>query len=149
MLNSRKDLSALIPHGENMVLVDQVLEWNEDNIHCSSNAHHIGHNYFIESEGLPANLLIEICAQTAAIHSALGAQQKETRKQAFDHSGPAYLAQVKNVTIASNWIKNTESSMHIKSNRLLNSGNGAIYETEITLNDALIFSAQLTLKTPV
>lgn len=67
-------LRRLIPHAGRMCLLDSVLRWDDDTIHCRSGSHrHVDHP--LRAQGRLAALhLIEYGAQAMAVHGGLLAQ---------------------------------------------------------------------------
>jgi predicted hotdog family 3-hydroxylacyl-ACP dehydratase len=141
---NRNDLLSMLPHGNDMVMIDQVLQWNKDQIECLSLAHHNLDNPFYEDKGFPSSLLIEICAQASAIHSSLNAATETS----FDKHTAAFLASVKNARFDSSFITNKTPELKISNQCLQSMPNGASYSCEVFANDRFLFSGQLLLMTP-
>lgn len=86
----KKEIEALIPHAENMCLLDQVLSFSDSEIVCKTRTHLAPDNPLKGAKGLSKIHLIEYGAQTVAIHGGLiEGSEKQPRL--------GYIAMVKSV----------------------------------------------------
>jgi len=71
MSTTTRSISDLIPHAEPMVLIDEVLDFDQDRIHCRA---HTGspttHPLSVNSQ-IPGEVLAEYGAQAIAVHGGL------------------------------------------------------------------------------
>ncbi len=131
-------LCNLIPHSGSMCLLDDVTEYDEENIVCTTRTHRNKNNPLRNNNRLDAINLIEYGAQAMAVHGGLMA----TQQQQIISAG--YLAAVRNVKLAVEYIDDIETTLIVKAKRLM-AGNGSmVYEFEISANDAVIASGRLT-----
>ncbi|MCK7592367.1 phosphotransferase [Pseudomarimonas salicorniae] len=77
----RDAILAMIPHQGSMCLLDRVLDWNDERIHCQSEAH-LRANLPLRSGGrLRGVHLCEFGAQSMAVHGGLLARASGGRAQ--------------------------------------------------------------------
>lgn len=140
MLMDHAQIAALIPHGESMCLLDEVISWDAAQLHSRSNHFATSTNPLFEDEQLDSILLIEYAAQAAAIHAALL------------HSGlgdkrPAYIGAVKNIELLEP-IGNNHLPIDIQVECLLNNSSGAIYQISVLQSDKILLRGRLILNQP-
>jgi len=80
-LLGRAEIEALIPHADDMVLLDSVLSFDEKSILCRTTSHGRADNPLRVDGGLPAVCGAEYGAQAAAIHGPVVAGGKERAGQ--------------------------------------------------------------------
>lgn len=116
----RTQIAALIPHGDSMCLLDEVIAWDERQIHCRS--HHFASvtNPLFEGGQLDTVLLLEYGAQAAAVHAGL-------LQSRLGESRPAYIGAVKDVELLAA-IADNSRALDLYAQCLLSSSQGAIYE---------------------
>ena len=66
-------ISELIPHSGKMLLLDEVLDYGEDWL--SAQVHITRHSQFVESDAVPALVVIEYMAQTVAALAGIRAKK--------------------------------------------------------------------------
>lgn len=120
MLMERTQIAALIPHGDSMCLLDEVIAWDESQIHCRSHQFANTANPLFEDDQLDAVLLLEYGAQAAAVHAAL-------LQSRLGESRPAYIGAVKDVEFLAA-IADNSLALDLHAQCLLSSSQGAIYE---------------------
>jgi predicted hotdog family 3-hydroxylacyl-ACP dehydratase len=62
---------AKLPHGGDMRLLDQVLDWDRDGIRCVTGSHRSEANPLRRGDALAAVHAVEYAAQAAAVHGVL------------------------------------------------------------------------------
>ena len=67
---TRREIVDLIPHGESMCMLDEVVSWDSEHIHCRSTDFARASNPLFEKDQLHSVMLIEYAAQAAAVHAA-------------------------------------------------------------------------------
>lgn len=120
MLINRTQIAALIPHGDSMCLLDEVIAWDESHIHCRSQQLASIANPLFEGEQLETVLLLEYGAQAAAVHAGL-------LQSRLGESRPAYIGAVKDVEFLAAMADNS-LALDLHAQCLLSSSQGAIYE---------------------
>ena len=120
MLMDRARIAALIPHGDAMCMLDEIIAWDETGLHGRSHTFATGANPLFENGQLDTVLLIEYGAQAAAVHAAL-------LHSTLGESRPAYIGAIKDVELFTTMADNsTALDLHLQC--LLSSNQGAIYE---------------------
>lgn len=116
----RTQIAALIPHGDSMCLLDEVIAWDERQIHCRSHYFASATNPLFEGGQLDTVLLLEYGAQAAAVHAGL-------LQSRLGESRPAYIGAVKDVELLAA-IADNSRALDLYAQCLLSSSQGAIYE---------------------
>ncbi len=137
----RTQIAALIPHGDSMCLLDEVVSWDTAQIHCRSYQLANSANPLLDEHGLLASvLLLEYGAQAAAVHAAL-------LQSNLGEKRPAYIGAVKDVefyaTIADNSL-----TLDVHAQCLLSSSQGAIYELVAQQANTALVRGRLILSQP-
>jgi len=122
VLLDRFALSQLIPHQGAMCLLDAVLHWDAQSIHCRACSHRSPKHPLAIAGHLAALHLIEYGAQAMAIHGGLIAHANGTVAK------PGVLALVREVAFEVDRIDNIEADLDVQAKRLLASGDGWLYE---------------------
>jgi predicted hotdog family 3-hydroxylacyl-ACP dehydratase len=73
-MTAHDPIASLIPHQGTMCLLDEVLDWNAQRIHCRSDSHRRADNPLRHRGRLHALHLCEYGAQAMAVHGGLRAQ---------------------------------------------------------------------------
>lgn len=140
MLMDRARIAALIPHGESMCMLDEVIAWNDESIHCRSTNFANDNNPLFEQGQLNSVLLIEYGAQAAAVHAALLQSQLGVTR-------PAYIGAVKDIELLTAMADNS-APIDLHAYCLLNSSQGAIYELVAQQADQTLLRGRLILNQP-
>lgn len=116
----RTQIAALIPHGDSMCLLDEVIAWDERQIQCRSHHFASATNPLFEGGQVDTVLLLEYGAQAAAVHAGL-------LQSRLGESRPAYIGAVKDVELLAA-IADNSRALDLYAQCLLSSSQGAIYE---------------------
>lgn len=120
-------IAARVPHRGSMCLLDRLLDWTADEIHCSALSHRDPANPLRHGGMLPAAAAIEYAAQAMALHGTLnGAPGAAPR--------PGFLAAVRGVRLHRPRLDEVEGELRIGVRRLLGAESQAQYA--FTLHDA-------------
>ncbi len=68
---AREALAALLPHAGSMLLLERVVQWDADSIHCRASSHRDLENPLAIDGALDAACGVEYAAQAMAIHGGL------------------------------------------------------------------------------
>ncbi|MGI4945193.1 MAG: 3-hydroxylacyl-ACP dehydratase [Janthinobacterium lividum] len=88
----RAGILSLIPHQGASCLLDRVLDWSEEGVHCLTRAHLDAGNPLRHDGRLPTICGVELGLQAAALHGALRGDKAPSR--------PGYLASLRGVELA-------------------------------------------------
>ncbi|HET9113007.1 MAG TPA: hydroxymyristoyl-ACP dehydratase [Burkholderiales bacterium] len=75
-------IAAHVPHQGDMCLLDRVVAWNEQQLHCTASSHRLDSNPLRSGDRLNAVCAIEYAAQAMAVHGALLASAGNGRPRA-------------------------------------------------------------------
>jgi len=133
-LVDKKTLCGLIPHAGDMCLLDAVVHWDEDSIHCLGRSHRDSNNPLRTEQGLAAINGVEYGAQAMAVHGGL---------LAGGQVPPGYLASVRHVVVTVSALDKIKSDLHIRAYRLSAENGNFMYTFTIeTENGEPILSAR-------
>lgn len=137
---ARAQIAALIPHGDSMCLLDEVVAWDENQIHCRSQLLASEGNPLWEGGQLECVLLLEYGAQAAAVHAGL-------LQSRLGEQRPAYIGAVKDVELLAA-IADNSSALDLHAQCLLSSSQGAIYELIAQQAGKILLRGRLILNQP-
>ncbi|MCF6324774.1 MAG: hypothetical protein L3J89_10725 [Gammaproteobacteria bacterium] len=138
MLIARSELEQMIPHGSQMCLLDEVVEWDQKNIICRTSSHGCTDNPLRIDGRLGGMMLVEYGAQVAAIHVAL-------IQQGFKAPQSAYLGAIKELVLSVDFVERIEGSLSVKADCIMNNMGGAIYSIQVVSADQMLMKARLSL----
>lgn len=132
-------ITAMIPHGSGISVLDQVVGWDESNITCTTSSHCDAANPLAENGRFPTLCFVEYCAQAAAVHSALTASR-------VDEGGkPAYVGALKNIEWQHEYVDKDVGTVDIHAVLEASSSGGAIYSLEAKNKAEVLLTASITL----
>lgn len=132
----------MLPHGKNMVLIDEVLSWDDESIVCQSRSHRSSDNPLMENGKLPVAALIEYGAQAMAVHEVIVLRENKINGSITSLSG--VVGALKNVSFSSGELGDIDEALIIKAIRMLASPKGAIYQFEISADGFVLASGRIT-----
>jgi predicted hotdog family 3-hydroxylacyl-ACP dehydratase len=117
----RDGIARRIPHSGSMCLLERLLSWDAEAIHCATASHARADNPLRTASGLLAPNLIEYAAQAMALHGGL---------LAADGSQPSagFLASTRNVRLAVARIDDVPGELQVHARRLSGDANQVLYE---------------------
>lgn len=121
----KAEFSRLIPHAGDMCLLDQVLSWDENQIHCSTGSHRLTTNPLRCKQGLSSIHCAEYGAQAMALHGALS----NTSGRTGIESG--LLASIRKLHLHTDWIDQVEGPMTVRAECLMGAEDSMIYAFNI------------------
>lgn len=136
MLLSKEQICTIIPHGNNMCVLDEVVAVDDKTITCISRNHLLESNPLKELK-LGVWTLIEYGAQAAAVHKGL------TDSDEGKPANTAYIAQVKNIRVSEPII--TDNILTVNAECLVSDLSAAAYQITISANNKELLSGRITL----
>ena len=124
----RAGIAARIPHSGRMCLLDGLLGWNADEIHCRASSHSDAEHPLRGADGLIAAAAIEYAAQAMALHAALNAAPGLEPR-------PGFLAAARNVRLLVARLDDAPGPLLVQATRLTGDDSQAIYR--FALHDAM------------
>ncbi|MEO5671286.1 MAG: hotdog family protein [Ramlibacter sp.] len=138
---TQAEIAGRIPHEGRMCLLEQVVEWDENRIHCRATSHRDADNPLRAHGRLGVACGIEYAAQAMAVHSVLLAQAHGGL-----HSKPriGYLAGVRSVNLHAGRLDDVDHDLTICAERVLGDAGGVIYQFVITAGDRRLLDGRAT-----
>jgi predicted hotdog family 3-hydroxylacyl-ACP dehydratase len=129
-------IAALLPHDGAMVLIDQVVDYTEQTIHCRSRIAALEHHPLAVDGTLAAVALVEYAAQAMAVHGGLLAPHNHAPR-------PGRLVALGQLHLAIDRIIEP-LLLDICANRLSGDDRGQVYTFTITAAAQTLASGQAT-----
>jgi predicted hotdog family 3-hydroxylacyl-ACP dehydratase len=124
----RQWIAAHVPHQGRMCLLDAVLSWDPESIHCSASSHRLSDHPLRAHGRLGAACLIEYAAQAMAVHAALLASAPS---RAAPAAAIGMLASARSVALLVATLDSVGADLSIRALRRHGDARGALYEFEI------------------
>jgi predicted hotdog family 3-hydroxylacyl-ACP dehydratase len=110
----RAGIARRIPHQGSMCLLDTMVQWTPDEVHCTASNHADAHHPMRTASGLLTACAIEYAAQAMALHGGLIAQLANPAAEPT----PGYLASVRNVRMLAPRLDDAPGPLHLHAHRL-------------------------------
>lgn len=123
------EIARRIPHQGRMCLLEQVVEWDEERIHCQATSHRDADNPLRAHGRLGIACGVEYAAQAMAVHGMLLAEA-EGKSPSAPRIG--YLAGVRSVSLHASRLDDVKEHLTIRAERVMGDAGGVVYEFEIT-----------------
>lgn len=123
-MKDRKWLEQHLPHKGEMCLLDRIMAWDADQIHCAATSHKHPANPLIFRGKLGASNAIEYAAQAMAAHGCLIAEDTNSSRQ-------GYIASIRNVEFRTETLDELGPILDIFAKRLMGDGDNVIYEFNV------------------
>lgn len=114
-------IAMLVPHAGRMCLLDTVVAWDAQRIHCRTRSHALPDNPLRDGGGLRALHLCEYGAQAMAVHGGLLA------RAAGGRAAPGLLAALRAVRLHASHVHALGGWLDIIAERLLDTSGGWVY----------------------
>ncbi|OBS09418.1 hypothetical protein [Acidihalobacter prosperus] len=138
MLIGRAAIAALIPHADDMCLLESVSAWDDSRIACHSRTHLNPANPLRRAGRLGCVHGIEYAAQAAAVHGALLAQRAGRSLAA------GRLAAVRDIDWMPGGLDDGRASLDIEAERLIATGGSFIYGFKVSTNGHTLICGRLS-----
>jgi predicted hotdog family 3-hydroxylacyl-ACP dehydratase len=148
MLLNRAWIEARIPHQGRMCLLDEVIDWNAQHIHCRTASHRAPDNPLRSHDRLSIACGIEYAAQAMALHGALagGAVDDAANGGANASWGRSsrvgLLASVRDVRLNVLRLDDIESDLICEVTHLAGDSHTALYEFALRDRDRCLLSGR-------
>jgi len=119
-------LCRLIPHHGTMCLLDQVEQWDETDILCTTVSHRNATNPLRRDNRLEAVCGLEYAAQAMAVHVGLLEQGKDRRLAV------GYLGSVKNLVLRATRLDDVKGDLTVQATRLVGEVDCFIYAFRVS-----------------
>ena len=122
-----------------MCLLNEVIEWDNDSILCTSETHRDPTNPLRRQGRLSAVNAFEYGAQAAAVHGGLRARAEDAT------APPGYLAALRDARLNVERLDDVTSPLEIRADRLFGEGADTVYECEISAGDQVLARGRVTI----
>lgn len=133
----RGQIARLIPHGGAMCLIDEVVSWDAQRIHCRSRSHLDPANPLRRGGRLAALHLIEYGAQSMAIHGGLDAQSRG------ENAAPGLLVSAREVQLLVETLDDLPGALELHAEQQLANASGWLYAFRALCGELLLGSGRL------
>lgn len=130
------DIACLLPHSGNMVLLDAVLEYDADTIHCVAHSHHAIDNPLRMNGRLPAWCGLEYAAQAMAAHQGLCAGSATSPVRGF-------LAVARDVALTQIDLDGLSGELHIHAEKLIAESGRSLYQFHLSSQGQTLLSGRV------
>ncbi|MGD9842566.1 MAG: 3-hydroxylacyl-ACP dehydratase [Steroidobacteraceae bacterium] len=135
----KNDIQPLLPHQGTMFLLDQVRNFDRNEIECIASSHRDHDNPLRHQGMLPAQAAIEYAAQAAGVHGGL--LNRELHPNAAAQMG--YLAVISNLHWSVQRLDTLPDQLHIHARRTAVTTGGRAYRVRIEHQSTVIMSGDL------
>lgn len=118
-------LQENLPHQGKMNLLDAVLSWDADQIHCIASSHLDPNNPLSENGSLGASSAIEYAAQAMAAHGRLSAPACKPPRQ-------GYIAGIRDIQFHVLTLNQASPQIDIRATRLMGDEDNVIYQFTVS-----------------
>jgi len=132
-------IRTLIPHAGTMCLLDNVLDWDDESIVCTTNTHRDEANPLRRDGRLSALHALEYGAQAAAIHGGLRA------RAAGATAPPCYLAALRDAHLHVARLDDLASPLEVRAQRLFGDAGNTIYRCAISAGGTPMAEGRVTI----
>lgn len=138
---TRADVARRIPHQGRMCLLERVVSWNADAIHCEAISHRAADNPLRAHGRLGVACGIEYAAQAMALHGALVAQAQGA---ASDAPRVGYLASVRGVELHVQRLDDVPGDLAVHVERMLGDTNNIVYQFRLEADGRALLAGRAT-----
>ena len=127
------EIARRIPHQGRMCLLNQVVHWDQERIHCEATSHRDADNPLRAHGRLGIACGVEYAAQAMAVHGMLLAEA-EAEAEGKTPSAPriGYLAGVRSVILHASRLDDVKEDLTVHAERVMGDARGVVYEFVIT-----------------
>jgi predicted hotdog family 3-hydroxylacyl-ACP dehydratase len=136
---NKAEIRTLIPHAGSMCLLDEVIQWDDQSIVCTTDTHRDPANPLRRNGHLSAVHAFEYGAQAAAVHGGLRA------RAAGATAPPGYLAAMRDARLHVAHLDHIAVRLVICANHLFGDGANTVYKFRVSADDFLIAEGRVTI----
>ena len=134
------DIARRIPHQGAMCLLERVIAWDSEQIHCEASSHAAADNPLRAYGRLGAACGVEYAAQAMAIHGALIAEAASGSAGGSPRAG--YLASMRNVVLAVDRLDTVAGPLAIRAERVTGDDNTVLYSFTVQAGEQLLLAGR-------
>ena len=132
-------IADLLPHSAPMVLVDSIIRWDEQSIHCLSTSHLQPDNPLRDAGVLSIFAGVEYAGQAMAAHARL---LLSTTADAEPRKG--FIAVASKLVAHVDALDSIAATLHIEANMLAHNADSSLYSFTLSANGQALLTGQLT-----
>ncbi|QJD60358.1 hydroxymyristoyl-ACP dehydratase [Pseudomonas sp. gcc21] len=132
-------IADLLPHNAPMVLVDSIIRWDEQSIHCQSRSHLQRDNPLRDAGMLSVFAGVEYAAQAMAAHARL---LLSDTTDARPRKG--FIAVASKLAAHVDTLDSIAGSLHIEARMLAHNADSSLYAFTLSTGDQTLLTGQLT-----
>lgn len=136
---NKAEIRTLIPHSGLMCLLDEVTQWDDESITCTTNTHRDSANPLRRDGRLSVVHAFEYGSQAAAVHGGLRARSVGAS------APPGYLAALRDARLHVVFLDDIRSPLQVCANRLFGDGANTVYECRVLADNALLANGRVTI----
>jgi predicted hotdog family 3-hydroxylacyl-ACP dehydratase len=137
-------IESHIPHQGKMCLLDRVIGWDADNIHCTTSSHRDIDNPLRDQGRLAAICGAEYGAQATAIHGALLHGEPTDETAFLPQKG--YLVSIRNLDVEIDALDDFACDLDVHAQRLSASEQGAQYHIKLLAGTQFLLAGRVMIK---
>jgi predicted hotdog family 3-hydroxylacyl-ACP dehydratase len=135
----KPEIRTLIPHAGTMCLLDNVTDWDDKSIVCTTSTHRDKTNPLRSYGRLSSLNALEYGAQAVAIHGGL-------RARAAGTTAPAcYLAALRDAHLYVDRLDDLASSLEVRAQRLFGDSGNTVYQCAISARGTLVAEGRVSI----
>ena len=135
----KPEIRTLIPHAGTMCLLDNVTDWDDKSIVCTTSTHRDKTNPLRRDGQLSSLNALEYGAQAAAIHGGLRARAAGTTAPA------SYLAALRDAHLYVDRLDDLASPLEIRAQRLFGDAGNTIYQCAISASGTPVAEGRVSI----
>ncbi|MDO8891812.1 MAG: hotdog family protein [Sulfurimicrobium sp.] len=124
---TKDELCQMVPHSGAMCLLEEVGEWDDDQILCLATSHQDPANPLHHEGRLPALCAIEYAAQAMAVHGGLTARKNQAKPRA------GFLGSVRDVKLFTDYLDDIAAPLEVRATRQMADANHSLYELRVSV----------------
>lgn len=143
---ARDWIESHIPHQGNMCLLDRVIAWDADSIHCTTATHRSPDNPLRDRGRLAAICGAEYGAQATAIHGALLRERSGPASASEEKIQKGYLVSIRGLDVEIDALDSFSCDLDVHAIRLTAGEQGAQYQIKVLAGTQVLLSGRVMIK---
>src|SRR5207248_8230395 len=135
----KPEIRTLIPHAGTMCLLDNVTDWDDKSIVCTTSTHRDKTNPLRRGGRLSSLNALEYGAQAAAVHGGLRAQASGTT------APECYLAALRDAHLYVDRLDDLASPLEVRAQRLFGDAGNTIYQCAISVSGTPVAEGRVSI----
>jgi predicted hotdog family 3-hydroxylacyl-ACP dehydratase len=133
---SHQTIEQIIPHAGSMCLLDQVISFEKENIHCSTFSHRSANNPLKIEGKLHAIHGVEYASQAVALHNAL-------TQNVVDTPRIGYLAGLRDLQLSVKRLDSLQNEINVYCQKLIELPTGVLYTIKLDSGGCVLLEGKI------